>query len=233
MLQSILPPKDEQFISSSSSAHHCPTHLLCDKDTVLDLLLSLDTSKVSGPDSISAEMLKNTAASIYQSVTKIANPSISTGHVYLCSLLDFQKAFDSVPHIPLIKKLQCIRMDLDEHLILWTKNYLSQRIQSVAVNGVTSSPRPVIFGVPQGSVLGPLLCLIYFTTISLSPLSRCVLYADDVLLYRLVTSPQDARARRTRPGLYTAYANGRLAILIQYRWFHLKLQHVSYYSWSV
>ena len=120
---------------------------------------------------------------------------------YLCSLLDFQKAFDSVPHIPLIKKLQCIRMDLDEHLILWTKNYLSQRIQSVAVDGVTSSPRPVIFDVPQGSVLGPLLFLIYFTTISLSPLSRCVLYANDVLLYRLVTSPQDTRARGTRPGL--------------------------------
>ena len=109
--------------------------------------------------------------------------------------LDFRKAFDSVPHIPLIEKLQHI--DLDEHLILWIKSYLSLRIQSVAVDGATSSPRPVISGVPQGSVLGPLLFLIYIndiTTISLSPLSQCVLYADDVLLYRLIASPQDARA---------------------------------------
>ena len=48
---------------------------------MLDLLLSLDTSKVSDPDSISAKMLKNTAASIYQSVTKIFNQSISSGQV--------------------------------------------------------------------------------------------------------------------------------------------------------
>ena len=59
----------------------CPGHLLCNEDIVLDLLLSLDTSKASGPDGISAKMLKNTATSIYRSVTKIFNQSISTGQV--------------------------------------------------------------------------------------------------------------------------------------------------------
>ncbi len=78
---------DEQF---NSLDHYCPAPLLCTEDTVLDLLLSLDTSKASGPDSISAKMLKNTATSTYQSVTKIFNQSISTGQVpsgWKCSLV--------------------------------------------------------------------------------------------------------------------------------------------------
>ena len=73
--------------------------------------------------------------------------------------LDFKKAFDSVPHIPLLEKLQ--RIGLDAHLIMWIKNYLTLRMQSVAVDGATSNPMPVLSGVPQGSVLGPLLFLIY------------------------------------------------------------------------
>ena len=80
---------------------------------------------------------------------------------------------------------------------MWIKNYLTLRMQSVAVDGATSNPMPVLSGVPQGSVLGPLLFLIYIndiTTISLSTLSQCILYADDVLLYRPITCSYDVRA---------------------------------------
>ena len=100
-----------------------------------------------------------------------------------------------MPHIPLLEKLQ--RIGLDAHLIMWIKNYLTLRMQSVAVDGATSNPMPVLSGVPQGSVLGPLLFLIYIndiTTISLSTLSQCILYADDVLLYRPITCSYDVRA---------------------------------------
>ena len=109
--------------------------------------------------------------------------------------LDFKKAFDSVPHIPLLEKLQ--RIGLDAHLIMWIKNYLTLRMQSVAVDGATSNPMPVLSGVPQGSVLGPLLfliCINDITTISLSTLSQCILYADDVLLYQPITCSYDVRA---------------------------------------
>ena len=80
---------------------------------------------------------------------------------------------------------------------MWIKNYLTLRMQSVTVDGATSNPMPVLSGVPQGSVLGPLLFLIYIndiTTISLSTLSQCILYADDVLLYRPITCSYDVRA---------------------------------------
>ena len=80
---------------------------------------------------------------------------------------------------------------------MWIRSYLSLRIQSVVVDGATSSPKPVLSSVPQGPVLGPLLFLVYIndiTTISLSALSQCVLYADDVLLYRPIASSYDARA---------------------------------------
>ena len=64
--------------------------------------------------------------------------------------------------------------------------YLSGRMQQVVVNGSASHAVPVFSGVPQGSVLGPLLFLIYIdgiTTVTLSPNSHLTLYADDMLLY--------------------------------------------------
>ena len=123
---------------------------------------------------------------------------ISTIHTWLKTLdtglhdvatvfIDFKKAFDTVPHSLLIDKL--IKLQLHPCIIDLIFSYLMERSQSVVVNGATSQPVIIKSGVPQGSVLGPLLFLIYINNISdLSFSSECqlVLYADDLVLFELV-----------------------------------------------
>ena len=99
---------------------------------------------------------------------------------------DLQKAFDAVPHRKLMCKLE--KLHLHPILLTWLRNYLYGREQSVIVNGETSDPVKVISGVPQGSVLGPLLFLIYIddiTSLQLAEGTKVSLYADDMLLYKL------------------------------------------------
>ena len=76
-----------------------------------------------------------------------------------CSILDFSKAFDKVPHARLIHKFNYY--EIDRSLLSWIKAFLMNRSQQVIVNGFCSSPRNVLFGVPQGSVLGPVFSKIY------------------------------------------------------------------------
>ena len=276
----MLQPVSSPICPTVSSSIEVPTSLLCTEIQVYDLLRSLDTSKSSGPDGISARMLKNTARPIAPSITNLFNGSIRCGyppsgwktssvvpipkkpraehssdfrpisllriiskvlehhffkfinshlaenhplsncqwgfqpgkstvsaliectHDWFLQLekqkeigavfFDFRKAFDTVPHQPLLDKLH--RIGLDPHITTWIHNYLAERYQKVVLNGECSQVSHVLSGVPQGSILGPLLFLIYIdniTDIALSPESKLVLYADDILLYCTISSRSD------------------------------------------
>ena len=105
--------------------------------------------------------------------------------------LDFSKAFDKVPHQRLMYKLQYY--GVRGNTATWIQSFLSNRKQKVLLEGEMSSEKDVLSGVPQGTVLGPLLFLTY-----INDLPDCVtssetkLFADDSLLFREIKSQQDA-----------------------------------------
>ena len=112
--------------------------------------------------------------------------------IEICAVFfDLQKAFDTIPHHPLICKLE--ELGVDHYLLRWISNYLSERKQQVVVDGAISNKLSVISGVPRGSVLGPLLFLIYIDGVELVTLSdeTIVLYADDMVLYRPIYTYED------------------------------------------
>ena len=102
--------------------------------------------------------------------------------------LTSKKAFDSVPHQKMMEKLS--QFGLPPSILSWLFSYYSGRCQFVLVNGNHSKSTLIRSGVPQGSVLGPLLFLLYvndITKLHLSDQSRLTLYADDMVLYKPIT----------------------------------------------
>jgi hypothetical protein len=95
--------------------------------------------------------------------------------------LDFAKAFDKVPINLLITKLKT--HGISGRLLAWNTHFLSDRKFAVKVNGVFSDFFDVLSGVPQGSVLGPKLFLLYTADIPGLFLSPCAMFADDIKLY--------------------------------------------------
>ena len=93
---------------------------------------------------------------------------------------DLRKAFDTVNHDILLKKLSKIGVRGVE--LLWFKSYLSDRKQLVHINGSNSSLLSILTGVPQGSILGPLLFLIYINDLPLCSELVAYLFADDTTL---------------------------------------------------
>jgi hypothetical protein len=103
---------------------------------------------------------------------------------------DFQKAFDSVSHTRLLHKLK--GYGIRDPLLGWIRDFLSTRKQQVSVNGFLSELMDVVSGVPQGSVLGPLLFLLYINDILTHMQSRVLLFADDMKLFRPIAGLHDA-----------------------------------------
>ena len=113
-----------------------------------------------------------------------------TGAVFI----DLRKAFDTVDHTLLIAKLKNIGFSAP--VINWFTSYLSSRTAVTSINNITSTPKPVTVGVPQGSILGPLLFLIFINDLP-QCLKHCksILYADDTLLYYAGKTENDLQVK--------------------------------------
>ena len=106
-------------------------------------------------------------------------------------IMDFAKAFDKVPHRRLLYKLGYYGIRGSTHK--WISSWLSERSQKVVLDGQASDPVPVLSGVPQGSVLGPVLFLIFINDLPDNIRSPVRLFADDCVLYRNIKSPIDCQ----------------------------------------
>ena len=103
--------------------------------------------------------------------------------------LDLKKAFDTVDHYILLEKLKLCGVDTPS--LSWFTSYLSNRKQRTCINGFFSNERLMSCGVPRGSIIGPLLFVIYMNDLKACSLSSYArMYADDTCLTASATDPE-------------------------------------------
>ena len=105
--------------------------------------------------------------------------------------LDFRKAFDSVPHERLLKKVKSY--GIQGNLLCWIRSFLTGRKQRVIVNGGESSWLEVLSGIPQGSVLGPILFLLFIDDLPESVEGLVKIFADDTKVFTAVHEESDCK----------------------------------------
>ena len=132
---------------------------------------------------------RSTTTQLLNYIDKCIN-IIADGGVVDAIYFDFAKAFDSVPHRRLIGKL--LAYGIRGTILDWIKEFLSDRSQVVKVNGASSEIAAVLSGIPQGTVLGPLLFVLYINDILENVKSNGFLYADDTKIFHAIRSREDA-----------------------------------------
>lgn len=177
----------------TSPTNYRPISLLC---TISKILESIVYNKVASflRPLISKQQfgfLKNRSCLAqlllsFAQVNEAADKRCSCCAVYL----DFSKAFDSVPHGELLFKLW--KIGITGPLWCWFREYLSNRRHYVSLNGEGSPMLPVLSGVPQGSILGPLLFVVYVNDIPEKIIfSSIFMFADDTKLLKCISSFND------------------------------------------
>ena len=168
--------------------HYRPVSLLCILSKVFErimyvrLLKFLEKMKIIYEKQFGFRKHHSTYMALILLMDKITK-SLNKGEFVVGVFLDFSKAFDTVNHCILLKKLEFY--GIRGIVLKWFESYLDCRSQYVTYNGEKSTPRNIICGVPQGSILGPLLFLIYINDLSnICGSMMPLLFADDTNLFK-------------------------------------------------
>ena len=140
----------------------------------------LEQNNILSPKQHGFRKGKSTTTSIVSLLTDVynnINDSLPTYAIYFY----LKKAFDTVSHLKLLNKLKKIK--IAQPTLNWFRSYLEKRTQKTNVDGDISSELNVTFGVPQGSVLGPVLFSIYVNDIPKEVGDGIQMYADDTVIY--------------------------------------------------
>ena len=162
-----------------------PISLLCTFSKILEKIMYnrlsnfLETNNLLSPQQFGFRKSHSTVHPLTLFVNQISNALNKKTHA-IAIFCDIKKAFDTVQHPILLKKLY--NMGIRGTELLWFQDYLCNRKQYVSVNGVNSYLRNILFGVPQGSILGPILFLIYINDLPKCSSLFTSLFADDTKL---------------------------------------------------
>ena len=143
------------------------------------LMTFLETNNILSASQFGFRKNHSTVHPMIQFSNFISNALNNKEHV-LAVFCDLRKAFDTVDHKILLKKMKKIGITGME--LEWFRNYLTNRKQYVVINGICSSPNILKIGVPQGSILGPLLFLLYINDLPICSELFTLLFADDTTL---------------------------------------------------
>ena len=148
------------------------------RDHMMDFLVKHKLINPSQHGFLKARSCLTNLLCFFEEITKWVDEGSPVDVIYL----DFQKAFDKVPHQRLILKLKSHGMG--NSIINWIEQWLTDRRQRVVVDGEVSSWKSVLSGVPQGSVLGPILFLVYIDDLEEGVTGNILKFADDTNLFR-------------------------------------------------
>ena len=155
------------------------------KDHMVDFLVKHKLLNSSQHGFLKARSCLTNMLCFLEEITKWIDVGSPVDIIYL----DFQKAFDKVPHQRLLLKLKA--HGIGDSITDWIEQWLTDRKQRVVVDGEVSNWKSVLSGVPQGSVLGPILFLIYINDLDDSITSNVLKFADDTKLFRKVNTDGD------------------------------------------